>query len=110
MKNIRTAAIIVTAYGILTFLGGVIGFVLSSSLMSLVMGSIFGILLILSGVLIYKKRVYASYSAIVLSLLLAGFFIPRFIKTMHFFPAGLMALCSLVIVSFLILQGKPLRN
>lgn len=110
MRNIRTTAIIVSVYGIFTFIGGVIGFIMASSLTSLVMGSVFGILLVLSGYLIFRQKVYASYSAMALSFLLAGFFIPRFIKTMHFFPAGLMALCSLVIISFLILQGKPLRN
>lgn len=112
MKS-TTTSVIVIVYGAFTFIGGLMGYIKASSAMSLIMGAVFGILLVISGILFLQKKVYAPYAlyaAMTLSILLAGFFIPRFIKTLHFFPAGLMALLSLAMFAFLIFQRKPLRS
>lgn len=90
-------------YSLLLFLGGMIGYYKAHSVASIAMGSIFAILLLISGIGILKNSVLAYFSAIGLSLLLTVFFSYRFYMTEKFFPAGMMALISLaVIIIFLI--------
>lgn len=93
-----------TIYALLVLIGGVIGFVKSGSTASIVMGSIFGLLLLLSSFLIHKKLVWGLYLSILLTAFLALFFGYRFMNSYKFMPAGLMCILSAVNLVFVYLN------
>ena len=79
-------------FGLLTIAGGVMGFVKANSKPSLIAGVSAGMLLVGSAALIgLTSSREAVAPAAVLSLLLAGRFVPAYAKTRATMPAGLMA-------------------
>ncbi|HEX8898320.1 MAG TPA: TMEM14 family protein, partial [Chthoniobacterales bacterium] len=76
--------------------GGVIGYVKAGSTASIIAGAISGIALIVAAFLLPGNVALALIIAGVVSILLAGRFIPAFMKTGKIMPAGLMALLSAV--------------
>jgi uncharacterized membrane protein (UPF0136 family) len=83
-------------FGLLTIVGGVIGYVKAGSTASIIAGAISGIALIVAAYLLPGNVVLGLIIAGLMSLLLAGRFIPAFIKTGKVMPAGLMAILSAV--------------
>jgi uncharacterized membrane protein (UPF0136 family) len=83
-------------YGLLTIVGGVIGFLTAHSKMSLISGGISGLLIIVSAVIYMRGNNIGFYALVALSLLLAIFFGVRFSKSLAFMPAGLMVLLSVI--------------
>ena len=84
-------AIIATfAYGLLSGLGGVWGYIKSGSKPSLIAGSISGILLIISGIMQWQDHNLARLISQIIILLLVAVFAIRLIKTGKFMPAGIM--------------------
>ena len=84
-------------FGALTIAGGVIGYVKAASAPSLIAGSISGVLLIIAGVLIGSGKVQPGLIlGAILSLALAGMFVPRFLNTHTFMPAGMMSILSVI--------------
>ncbi len=83
-------------FGLLTILGGVLGYVRAGSMASIIMGSISGILLIVAALLLPGNVVAGLALAGVVSLLLAGRFLPAFLRTGDFMPAGMMAILSVI--------------
>ncbi len=81
-------------FGLLTIAGGVMGFVSAKSRASLIAGSVSGVLLIVASVLMRVHPVAGMLLAIIVSVLLAGKFIPDFIHKKALVPGGLMALLS----------------
>jgi uncharacterized membrane protein (UPF0136 family) len=61
-------------FGALTFVGGIMGFLKGQSIESLVAGGISGVLLIVAGVLVASKPMPAHGIALVVSIVLIGFF------------------------------------
>lgn len=106
MKAYGIRASIVLFYGVLVLVGGIIGHLKAGSRASLIMGSIFAVLLITSAVLMFKKQVQGSAIAMILSVVLAAFFSYRFLLSYHFMPAGMMAVISLIVAVMLILTRK----
>lgn len=94
----KVTATIVCIYGILIVLGGVMGFAKGGSSVSLIMGSGFGLALLISSFFISKGKISAQYAALILTFLLDGIFTYRYAKTLHFFPAGFLSLLSLAIL------------
>ncbi len=92
----KAASIITAVYGLLIFIGGIIGHIKAASCASLVMGITFGILLLGASYLLYRKQAAGAYGAICLLLLLDGFFTFRFLKTFSFFPSGFFTLLTLL--------------
>ena len=82
-------------FGLLTIVGGVIGYLKAGSTASIVAGSIAGILLLIAAWLLPGSPV-GLILAIVISIALAGRFLPAFIKTGHLMPAGLMSVLSVI--------------
>jgi uncharacterized membrane protein (UPF0136 family) len=83
-------------FGALTIAGGVMGFIKAGSNASLIAGGISGLLLLASGYLIATGKVQPGLIlGIVVSVALAGRFVPGFLSTHKFMPAGMMALLSL---------------
>jgi uncharacterized membrane protein (UPF0136 family) len=83
-------------FGALTIIGGVVGYVKAASLPSLVAGSITGVLLLVAGALLPEHRAIGLATGLVISLLLAAQFIPKFFRTHTMMPAGLMSILSVI--------------
>lgn len=91
----KTLTIFVLVYALLLLIGGLIGYFKADSLASLLMGSIFAVLLFLSGILVHQGFFLGLISSRILTLLLSFFFLYRYIQTHKVMPAGIMALLSL---------------
>ncbi len=89
---------IVFTYALIVLAGGIAGYFKAGSSASLIMGSVFGLLLIGSAWIILKKKMVGEYCALGLLILLDAFFIFRYLRTFHFLPAGLMSLLSLAVL------------
>ncbi len=100
---------IVLLYGLLVCIGGVIGYVHSGSFPSLLSGSLFGLALIGSSILVFRKKSPGYWAALALAIGLEGFFTWRFAKTLHFFPSGLFSLLSLVVIIIVALKIRKAR-
>jgi len=107
----KAAAWITLLYAILVFFGGLMGHIKAASTASLVMGTIFGFLLFLTSLGMFKNKLFSAYIGILLILLLDGFFTYRFLYTLSFFPAGFMSLVSLgVLLAVALLLRNHLRR
>lgn len=87
-----TAAI---GYGILTLVGGIMGYVKAKSQASLISGIVSGLLLILAGTAQLLGQSWGLTLAAAISAVLAIVFIVRLVKTKKFMPAGMLILASL---------------
>jgi len=90
------AKIYFIVFGILTIAGGVLGYVKAGSMASIVAGSISGVLLLLAAWLMPEHQAAGLIIALIVSLLLAGQFIPKFFRTLKVMPAGLMSVLSAI--------------
>jgi uncharacterized membrane protein (UPF0136 family) len=91
-----TTSIYFLIFGALTIIGGVIGYVKAGSLPSIIAGAITGILLLVAGWILPANRAAGIVVGLVVSLLLAGQFVPKFIRTGKVMPAGLMSILSVI--------------
>jgi uncharacterized membrane protein (UPF0136 family) len=83
-------------FGALTIIGGVIGYLKAGSVASIIAGSITGVLLLVAGALLPEHRAIGLATALVISLLLAAQFVPKFIRTGRAMPAGMMSVLSVI--------------
>src|SRR6266571_282554 len=90
------AKIYFIVFGVLTIAGGIIGYVKAGSLPSIIAGSITGVLLLIAAFLLPEHRAIGLATALVISLLLAAQFIPKFIRTGKAMPAGMMSILSAI--------------
>jgi uncharacterized membrane protein (UPF0136 family) len=93
---IGPAKIYFIIFGLLTIIGGIIGFTSKGSVASIIAGSISGILLLVAAFLLPNNVATGLVLAAVVSLLLAGRFVPAFLKTGHWMPAGMMSILSVI--------------
>lgn len=94
-------------YGVLSIVGGVIGFLKAGSKPSLISGTISGLVIIANTWALLKGSIYGYYGLMAISILVAVFFAIRFAKTLAFMPAGLMMILSAICLAGLVLQkGK----
>lgn len=93
---IGPAKIYFIVFGLLTIVGGVMGYVKAGSTASLIAGSVSGILLLLAAFLLPGNLAVGLGLAAVVSIALAGKFLPAFIKTGQVMPAGLMSVLSVI--------------
>ena len=83
------------SYGALSLVGGVIGYVQAKSKVSLILGIIFGVLLIVAGLWQLQNRTWGLLLGIFLSADLVAVFAVRLWKTQKFMPAGLMLVAGI---------------
>ena len=102
----KKQAIATIVYGLIILLGGVIGYAKAHSYPSLIAGVFFASALLTCGGSMLKTKPWGYYGAIVLSLVLVGFFGYRFGLSGKLFPAGAMTLLSLITLSFLVLTKR----
>ena len=93
---IGPAKIYFIVFGLLTIVGGVIGYVKAGSTASIIAGAISGIALIAAALLLSGNPALGLIIAGVVSIALAARFIPAFAKTGKMMPAGLMAVLSAI--------------
>jgi uncharacterized membrane protein (UPF0136 family) len=91
--NLGTTAAI--GYGILTLIGGIMGYVKAKSQASLISGLVSGSLLIFAGTAQLMGQSWGLILAAAISAVLVVVFILRLVKTRKFMPAGLLILASL---------------
>jgi len=94
----KKAGWITLFYGFIVLIGGFMGFLKAASMASLIMGGIFGVLLILSAIGMLRNKLFPAYVGLILVLLLDGFFTYRYLLTYSFFPSGFMCLLSLFVL------------
>jgi uncharacterized membrane protein (UPF0136 family) len=105
----KMTAWITLVYAFLILIGGIIGHLKAASLMSLIMGGVFGLLLLGSALLIFKKKKSGLYAALILSFLLDIFFTYRFVDKLRFFPSAFLSIVSLGMIVILALQLRKER-
>jgi uncharacterized membrane protein (UPF0136 family) len=93
---IGAAKIYFLIFGLLTIVGGIIGYASKGSVPSIIAGSISGILLLLAAFLLPSHFAAGLGLALIVSLLLAGQFVPKFIQTGKAMPAGMMSILSVI--------------
>jgi uncharacterized membrane protein (UPF0136 family) len=109
MKTKKTTWI-VFSYSLCILVGGLVGHLKSHSKASLISGLVFGSLLLMSSWLMFQRKAIGQWIALFLSILLEVFFTWRFAKTLHFLPAGLLSLVSLMVIILVALKiGKRLK-
>jgi uncharacterized membrane protein (UPF0136 family) len=92
----EAAKIYLIIFGVLTILGGIVGYVKAGSVASIIAGSITGILLLVGAFLLPEHRAAGLVTALIISLLLAAQFIPKLLRTGRVMPAGIMSLLSVI--------------
>ena len=95
-QSMEAAKIYFIVFGILTIAGGIVGYVKAGSVASIIAGSITGVLLLVAAFLLPEHRAIGLASALILSLLLAGQFVPKFLRTGRVMPAGIMSILSVI--------------
>ncbi len=93
---IGPAKIYFIVFGLLTIVGGIIGYVKAGSTASIIAGSVSGILLLVAAFLLPGNLAAGLVLAGIVSLLLAGRFVPAFIKSGHLMPGGMMSVLSVI--------------
>jgi uncharacterized membrane protein (UPF0136 family) len=99
---LAAARIYFIVFGLLTIAGGIIGYFKAGSVASIIAGSISGVLLLVAAFVLPQFRMAGLVLGLVISLLLAAQFFPKFFRTGKVMPAGLMALLSLLGIIFAI--------
>ena len=92
----EAAKIYFIAFGVLTIVGGIVGYLKAGSVASIIAGSITGVLLLVAVFLLPEHRAIGLATAFIISLLLAAQFVPKFIRTGRVMPAGMMSILSVI--------------
>ena len=94
--SMETAKIYFVVFGLLTIAGGVVGYAKAGSAASIIAGGITGVLLLVAAFLLPEHRLAGLATALIVSLLLAAQFVPKFLRTGRIMPAGIMSLLSVI--------------
>jgi uncharacterized membrane protein (UPF0136 family) len=95
-QSMEATKIYFVLFGVLTIAGGIVGYVKAGSVASIIAGSITGVLLLVAAFLLPEHRGVGLATALVISLLLAAQFIPKFLQTGRVMPAGMMSILSVI--------------
>ncbi|NWF58365.1 MAG: hypothetical protein HXY43_03365 [Fischerella sp.] len=98
------------AYGIITLIGGIIGYVTAGSNVSLFSGSISGLLLIFAAFVQIQGETWGLILAAVVTAVLLVVFAFRLAKTRKFMPAGLMTVLGMLTLAVIVNQLTTLRS
>jgi uncharacterized membrane protein (UPF0136 family) len=92
----EAAKIYFIVFGVLTIAGGIVGYIKADSVASIIAGSITGVLLLVAALLLPTHRMIGLATALVVSVLLAAQFLPKFLRTGRVMPAGMMSILSVI--------------
>jgi len=90
-------------FGVLTITGGILGYVNKKSAASLFAGGVSGVLLLVAGFLVPSRFEAGLILGLVVSVVLAGRFIPHYIEKRRFMPDAVMSVLSALSVTLTIL-------
>ncbi|GAX42967.1 hypothetical protein NIES4075_39730 [Tolypothrix sp. NIES-4075] len=91
-------------YGFLAMVGGIIGYILSTSNVSLLSGCISGVLLLFAAYLQFKGIIWGLILAALVTAVLVVVFALRLAKTRKFMPAGLMLFFGVLTLAVMVNQ------
>lgn len=94
--TMEAAKIYFVVFGLLTIAGGIVGYAKAGSVVSIIAGVITGVLLLVAAFLLPEHRLAGLATALIVSLLLAAQFVPKFLRTGRVMPAGLMSVLSVI--------------
>jgi uncharacterized membrane protein (UPF0136 family) len=94
-------------FAVITIVGGIMGYVKAKSVVSILAGTISGALLIVASSILPERSLRAYIIGLLVSILLAGKFVPDFVHKKAFVPGGLMALLSVASIVITILAMIP---
>jgi uncharacterized membrane protein (UPF0136 family) len=97
------------SYGILAIVGGIIGYRQANSQVSLLSGSISGLLLVFAAYFQFQGQTWASILAVGVTAVLVAFFAFRLAKTRKFMPAGLMVVLGTLALAVMVNQFVSFR-
>ncbi len=97
----KQRSIVIGCYALLIFIGGIIGYFVANSLISLIVSSMFALSLMICTALVWKGSLTAYHIATTLTFLLFAFFSYRFFLTYKLAPAGIMAVLSGCLFAYL---------
>ena len=92
----EAAKIYFIIFGILTIAGGIVGYVKAGSMASIIAGCIAGVLLLVAAFLLPEHQAIGLVTALIVSVLLAAQFVPKFLRTGRVMPAGMMSVLSAI--------------
>ena len=92
----EAARIYFIVFGALTIIGGIVGYIKAGSVASIIAGSITGVLLLVAAFLLPEHRMVGLATALIVSLLLAAQFLPKFLRSGRVMPAGMMSILSVI--------------
>jgi uncharacterized membrane protein (UPF0136 family) len=92
----EAAKIYFIVFGLLTIAGGIVGYVKVGSVASIIAGAISGVLLLVAAFLLPEHQAWGLGTALIVSLLLAGYFIRKDLQTETVMPAGIMSVLSVI--------------
>ena len=99
----RTVALYQMLFGLVTLVGGIIGYVQADSMVSLIAGGVAGIILIFIGLRLQKGWRPGLYVALVVALALIIHFGRTYLtEGGSFMPAGLMSILALLSILFIV--------
>lgn len=111
LKSFKSSGMITLIYSILVFSAGFTGFLMRGSTPSLLMGGVFGLLLLYTSITILLFRKWAIFFGCALMILLDAFFTFHFVKSPKIFPSAVMiAISSLAAFSLSINLSKILKK
>ena len=95
-QSMEAGRIYFIVFGALTIIGGIVGYLKAGSVASIIAGSITGVLLLVAAFLLPEHRTIGLATALIISLLLAAQFVPKFLRTGRVMPAGMMSVLSVI--------------
>src|SRR5882724_10404236 len=94
--QMEAAKIYFIIFGLLAIAGGIVGYVKAGSAASIIAWAITGVLLLVAAFLLPEHRVAGLATALIVSLLLAAYFIRKYLSTGAVMPAGMMSVLSVI--------------
>ncbi len=95
------AQLFLGAYGLLLIAGGIMGKVKTVSAVSLIAGGISGLAALYAGWLSLADPEQGFLIGLLISLLLTGIFLSRFMRTKKFMPAGMVLIFSILVAALM---------
>ena len=92
------------AYGILAIAGGIMGYIQARSKVSLLSGSLSGLLLLLAAYFQLQGQSWGSILAVIVTGVLVVVFAVRLAKTRKFMPTGLMTILGMLALGVMVSQ------
>ena len=112
-ERMRTVALYEMLFGILTIIGGIVGYSVTSQWEPLAAGLLGGVILVAGALKMQKGARSGIYTTLAVSLLLLGYSIMRLVDDGTFMPGGIMtilAAISTLLLLALLVQPKERKR